>query len=284
MMTNAEGRVVKHNKAQDPPPGVRTDTWESCASSPGGSAPATVRLAGSREVFDELRVASARRRHRLLRHHLRADRGDRRHRLALPVHRPPGHAPAVRGRRGLPPRRQDPMQVVEWHPPSGRRTTTNTRSSLTTGRTVAHYLCGNQTRRLGVLVEQTPQPWVEVHPSHGFRNGEAVRVVTRRGSEVFPALVAEAIRPDTVFIPYHWPVRARANALHHRALDPRSKIPEYKVCACRIEHAERIDEVPAPPSRPRPRWPTRRPRSPVPTRCRPRPRRAAGRRRGAEPP
>ncbi|NEE57508.1 nitrite reductase, partial [Streptomyces sp. SID8455] len=93
--------------------------------------------------------------------------------------------------------------------------------SLTTGRTVAHFLSGNQTRRLGALVEQTPRPWAEIHPSHGFRNGEPVRVVTRRGSEVFPALVTEAIRPDTVFIPYHWPVPTAANALTIDALDPR---------------------------------------------------------------
>ncbi len=142
--------------------------------------------------------------------------------------------------------------------------------SLTTGRTVAHFLSGNQTRRLGALVEQTPRPWVEVHPSHGFRNGDPVRVVTRRGSEVFPALVTEAIRPDTVFVPYHWPVPTAANALTIDALDPRSKIPEYKVCAARIEAAERIDEVPAHPPH-RATRPTRRPRSPAPTRCPPPP-------------
>nr|WTB31810.1 hypothetical protein OG781_22060 [Streptomyces sp. NBC_00830] len=96
----------------------------------------------------------------------------------------------------------------------------------------------------------TPRLWAEVHPSHGFRNGEPVRVVTRRGSEVFPALVTEAIRPDTAFIPYHWPIPTAANALTIDALDPRSKIPEYNVYACRIEHAEKIDEAPAPPVAP----------------------------------
>lgn len=104
--------------------------------------------------------------------------------------------------------------------------------------------------RLGALVEQTPRPWAEVHPSHGFRNGEPVRIVTRRGSEVFPALVTEAIRPDTVFIPYHWPVPTAANALTIDALDPRSKIPEYKVCACRIEHSRRDRRGPRAPVAP----------------------------------
>ena len=45
--------------------------------------------------------------------------------------------------------------------------------------------------------------------------------------------------PDTVFIPYHWPGGRSANRLTHRTLDPRSKIPEFKVSACRIEKAAR---------------------------------------------
>ena len=50
-------------------------------------------------------------------------------------------------------------------------------------------------------------------------------------------MVVRTIRPDTVFIPYHWPGERSANRLTHRTLDPRSKIPEYKVSACRIEKA-----------------------------------------------
>lgn len=105
--------------------------------------------------------------------------------------------------------------------------------------------------------------------------------MTRRGSEVFPALVTEAIRPDTVFVPYHWPVPTAANALTLDALDPRSKIPEYKVCACRIEHAEQIDEVPAPPTAPgQAAYPEAQVSRTDP--CRPRPRRAVAPPRGAE--
>ncbi len=62
-------------------------------------------------------------------------------------------------------------------------------------------------------------------------------VTTRRASITVPALVVRTIRPDTVFIPYHWPGRKSANGLTHRTLDPRSKIPEYKSSACRIEKA-----------------------------------------------
>ncbi|GAA0696226.1 hypothetical protein GCM10010193_58690 [Kitasatospora atroaurantiaca] len=89
-----------------------------------------------------------------------------------------------------------------------------------------------------------------MHPSHGYRTGDPVRVVTRRGSSVLPALVTEAIRADHVFVPYHWPYPVAANELTIAALDPRSKIPEYKVCAVRIERAPSLDDVPAPPSPP----------------------------------
>src|SRR4029453_1612343 len=104
----------------------------------------------------------------------------------------------------------------------------------TPGRTVAHFLSGNQTRRLPGLVEQTPRPWIEVNPSLGFADGDPVRVVTRRGTVTSPALVTEAIRPDTVFVPYHWAGPIAANVLTIDALDPISKMPELKVCACRV--------------------------------------------------
>jgi assimilatory nitrate reductase catalytic subunit len=52
-----------------------------------------------------------------------------------------------------------------------------------------------------------------------------------------PAHVVTTIRPDTVFIPYHWPGRRAANQLTNRALDPLSKMPEFKVAAVRVERA-----------------------------------------------
>jgi assimilatory nitrate reductase catalytic subunit len=62
---------------------------------------------------------------------------------------------------------------------------------------------------------------------------------------VVEAHVVRTIRPDTVFIPYHWPGRRSANLLTHRTLDPRSKIPEYKVSACRIEKTSRPADLDA---------------------------------------
>jgi assimilatory nitrate reductase catalytic subunit len=110
---------------------------------------------------------------------------------------------------------------------------------FTTGRVVSQYLSGNQTRRIGPLVDQYPEPLCELHPllaaRLGIADGETVRVVTRRGQVELPAQIVRTIRPDTVFVPYHWPGKKSANLLTNRALDPISRIPEYKVCACRIE-------------------------------------------------
>lgn len=110
---------------------------------------------------------------------------------------------------------------------------------LTTGRVVSQYLSGTQTRRIGSLVDQYPEPLCEIHPfmakKLGIRDKDNVRVVTRRGSMELPVQVVQSIRPDTLFIPYHWAGKKAANQLTNRALDPISKIPEFKVCACRIE-------------------------------------------------
>jgi assimilatory nitrate reductase catalytic subunit len=115
---------------------------------------------------------------------------------------------------------------------------------LTTGRVVSQYLSGTQTRRIGKLVDQYPEPLLEIHPKlaakYGIRDRDLVRVVTRRGFGEFPAQIVETIREDTVFIPYHWPGKKSANQLTVAALDPVSKIPEYKVCAARLEPVGKI--------------------------------------------
>jgi len=119
---------------------------------------------------------------------------------------------------------------------------------LTTGRVVSQYLSGTQTRRIGALVDQYPEPRVEIHPrlaeQHGIRDGDWVTVTTRRDQITLQAMVVRTIRPDTVFIPYHWPGRRSANRLTHRTLDPRSKIPEFKVSACRLQKAAGPEAAP----------------------------------------
>ncbi|HJO08871.1 MAG TPA: molybdopterin oxidoreductase family protein, partial [Verrucomicrobiota bacterium] len=109
------------------------------------------------------------------------------------------------------------------------------------GRVVSQYLSGSQTRRIGTLVDQYPEPLCEIHPllakRLGIGDGDLIRVSSRRGHIEVPAQIVKSIRPDTVFIPYHWPGKKAANQITNRALDPISKIPEFKVCACKLEKA-----------------------------------------------
>jgi len=112
---------------------------------------------------------------------------------------------------------------------------------LTTGRVVSQYLSGTQTRRIAALVAQYPEPLCEMHPTLaeplGIADGDLVTVTSRRGTITVPAHVVNTIRPDTVFIPYHWPGDKAANQLTLRAVDPLSKMPEFKVAAVRVERA-----------------------------------------------
>jgi len=114
---------------------------------------------------------------------------------------------------------------------------------LTTGRVVSQFLSGTQTRRIGPLVDQYPEPCIEMHPrlatKFGIQDGEWTVAETRRGAITLRAMVVATIRPDTIFIPYHWPGEKSANRLTVAAQDPISKIPQYKVCGCRIRKADK---------------------------------------------
>ncbi|MGW2044611.1 molybdopterin oxidoreductase family protein [Streptomyces sp. NPDC001858] len=110
---------------------------------------------------------------------------------------------------------------------------------LTTGRVVAQYQSGAQTRRVDELNAAAPGPFVELHPRLAARlgaaEGDPLAVTSRRGRAVAPARITAGIRPDTVFMPFHWPGEGRANTLTNPALDPTSRMPEFKVCAVRVE-------------------------------------------------
>ena len=122
---------------------------------------------------------------------------------------------------------------------------------LTSGRVVYQYLSGTQTRRIGFLNSQAPEPWVEVHPRTagplGIQSGERVRVRTPRGAMELLALVTPTIRPDTLFIPFHYGHEQSVNQLTQPAVEPTVKIPEFKACAAVLE---RLDAPPEPDPRP----------------------------------
>lgn len=129
--------------------------------------------------------------------------------------------------------------VPVTHRPSAEETDAEYPVVLTTGRVVAQYQSGAQTRRVAELNAAAPGPFVELHPRLaeriGVAEGEPVAVTSRRGRAVAPARITVAIRADTVFMPFHWAGEGRANTLTNPALDPVSKMPEFKVCAVRVE-------------------------------------------------
>jgi assimilatory nitrate reductase catalytic subunit len=85
------------------------------------------------------------------------------------------------------------------------------------------------------LVEAEPEVFAEIHPrvaaQLGIADGRPVRLATARGSMVLPARVTADVRPDTVFVPFHFGGDGSVNELTNDALDPVSRMPEFKVCA-----------------------------------------------------
>ncbi|MDB5328581.1 MAG: Assimilatory nitrate reductase large subunit [Phycisphaerales bacterium] len=108
---------------------------------------------------------------------------------------------------------------------------------FTTGRYKEHYNSGAQTRRVAALTAAKPRPRVQLHPRLASRlgvgDGDPLRVESRRGEVIFEANVTSEIRADTLFAPFHWGGKQAANVLTNPALDPKSKMPEFKVCAVR---------------------------------------------------
>lgn len=235
--TNLEGRVLLRRRALTPPPGVRgdLDVLHGLAARLGVEKGFPTH---PEEVFEELRRASeggpadysgityAR---------IEAEQG-----VFWPC--PEGSTGQSRlfldrfatddGRaRFTPVSHRDPAEVPDAEYPL----------LLTTGRVVAQYQSGAQTRRVSELNAAAPGPFVELHPRLaarlGVTDGTPLAVTSRRGRAVAPARVTDAVRADTVFMPFHWYGEGRANTLTNPALDPVSRMPEFKVCAVRVEPA-----------------------------------------------
>jgi len=241
VVANVEGRVIHIQKAVNPPGNARVD-WEIyCDLARRLGKEKFFPYHSSREIFDELREAS--RGGHADYYGITYEKIDRQLGVFWPC--PSLDHPGT-------PRLFEDLKsmhadgkfrfVLTPYRESGDPVNQEFPVYLTTGRVVSQYLSGTQTRRIGALVDQYPQPRIEIHPrlaeQHGIKDGDWVTITTRRTEITLRAMVVRTIRPDTVFIPYHWSGPRSANKLTHRTLDPRSKIPEFKVSACQIRKAE----------------------------------------------
>ncbi|HET6952798.1 MAG TPA: molybdopterin oxidoreductase family protein [Acidimicrobiales bacterium] len=238
VVATAEGRVVKINAAVDPPGDARRDTDIIIELGRRLGAEKYFPFTSNREVFDEMRRATAGGPvdyAGITWERLEAEDGVF---WPCPSEDHPGTPRLFTDLRFPTPSGRARFVPTPWRPPA-EQTDDEYPTWLTTGRVVSQYLSGEQTRRIGPLVDQYPEPLCEMHPRFaeflGVADGDLVRVTSRRGRIELPARVTATIRPDTVFIPYHWGGRKAANQLTNPVLDPESKIPEYKVAAVRVE-------------------------------------------------
>ncbi len=258
VVTQIEGKVIKINKAIDPP-GEATQDWriiQDIAAGLGRSHGLTFQ--SPREMFEELRIAS---KGGVADYSgITWEKVEKNYGVCWPC---PSEDPSGRpiDHPGTPrlfePGSWNPVAkgsgpfyfpdgkarfVVAPYTPPAEVTDEEYPIILTTGRVVSQFLSGTQTRRIGPLVDQYPEPRTEMHPrlaeKLGIVDGDWVTTESRRGSATLRAMVVNTIRPDTVFIPYHWPGAKSANQLTVSAQDPISKIPEYKVCAVRVRKAD----------------------------------------------
>ncbi|HEX2913010.1 MAG TPA: molybdopterin oxidoreductase family protein [Chloroflexia bacterium] len=235
--TNLEGRVIKINKAADPPGEARTDWAILCDIAARLGRARYFPFKTAREIWDELRRAS---RGGMADYYgITWEKIDRQQGVfwPCPTLDHPG-TPLLYADRFYHPDGKARFTPVEFMPPVEEPSKAFP-FRLTSGRVVYHYLSGAQTRRLGFLNSQAPEPWVEINPQAAARLGivdnEIVRVRTTRASMELKALVVPTIRPDTLFIPFHYGHEQAVNQLTIPAVDPNVKIPEYKVCAAVVE-------------------------------------------------
>ena len=235
-MTNLEGRVIRRRRAFAPPAGVLTDLelLKRLAARLGKER--WFPSASPEEVFDELRSASA---GGMADYSgITYEKVDANQGIFWPC-------PSV-GHPGTPRLFAEsfptPSGKARFHPVQHRAAAEEPDEEyplyLTTGRVLAQYQSGTQTRRTAELESISPEPLAEINPvtaeRYGLTDGDTLTLETRRGTARFRAQLTEGIRPDTVFAPFHWPNEQSANLLTNPALDPTSRMPEFKVCAVKI--------------------------------------------------
>lgn len=240
-MTNLEGRVLRRRHAVDAPDGARDelDVLADLAERLGQPAGRFPRDAET--VFTELRAASAGGPADYSGiTYARLDAGEALYWPCPGTGAEPDHPGTPR------------MFLERFATPDGRARFVAVRDRAhsespdeeyplhaTTGRVLAHYQSGTQTRRVPELVASAGGAFVQIHPDTaaraGLHDGAMARVVSRRGAVVAAVRCDETLRDDTVFLPFHFPGAARANLITNPALDPVSRMPEFKLAAVRLE-------------------------------------------------
>ncbi len=257
-VTQLEGRVIKINQAIDPPGDAKRD-WEiiqDIAKRLGRERGLT--FTSPAEIFEELRIAS---RGGVSDYSgITYEKIENQYGVFWPcrseddpgtprLFEPGSWNPVANGSGPFYfPDGRAKFNVALYTPPT-EETDEDYPLMLTTGRVVSQFLSGTQTRRIGPLIDHYPEPRIELHPrlaeTLGISDGDWATAETRRGTCTLRAHVVRTIRPDTIFIPYHWPGRKSANQLTISAQDPISKIPEYKVCAVKLYKADGAPEYAA---------------------------------------
>ncbi len=230
-MTNLEGRVLRRRRALAAPPGVRTDLEVIAGLAEQLGVPGFP--AAPAAVFDELRAASA---GGIADYagitYERLDAGEALH-WPCPDVTHPG-TPRLFLDRFAHPDGRARFGAVD-HVAAAELPSAGFPLRATTGRVLAHYQSGAQTRRIAELSAVEPDVFVEVHPDTaaraGLADGEWARVASRRGSLRARVRFVATLRTDTVFLPFHFGGDQAANRVTNPALDPVSRMPEFKVSA-----------------------------------------------------
>ncbi len=235
-MTNLEGRVIRRRKAIDPPAGVLSDIDILCPLAERLGKGQYFRYGSEEEVFDELCRASSGGVADYA--GMSYDRIDREQGVYWPC--PSAEhsgTPRLFAERFHHADGKARFHAVQ-HRDAGELPDCDYPYYLTTGRYREHYNSGAQTRKMATTLSRKPEPRLQMHlrlaRQLGVADGELVLVESRRGAAKFNVQLSTEIRPDTVFVPFHWGGKSAANLLTNPALDPTSRMPEFKVCAVQI--------------------------------------------------
>ncbi|KQM83220.1 molybdopterin oxidoreductase family protein [Agromyces sp. Leaf222] len=235
-MTSLEGRVIRRRRAVTPPAGVRDELWilHELAERLGCTAAFDT---DPEQVFEELRLASE---GGLADYsgidYAMLDRGDAAY---WPFPRDSGGTPRLFADRfahadGL--ARLVPVTVRESARPAPTPGTDEI--TLVTGRLLEHYQSGAQTRRVPELLASQPEALASIHPATaerlGIGDGDEVEISNHRGVVRCRARHTPDIRPDAVFLPFHYGDDQAANLLTSDAVDPISSMPEFKTNVVRM--------------------------------------------------